>query len=529
MDWNNKAKFKNDTTTVEATIITAAESTVTTTVGTKAKATDATNTTTAGTKAKATNAPDTTETTGTTDTTETTGATDTTETTGTTDTTETTGATDTTETTGTTDTTMTSTRAVTAKGEKATTLPTARLKVDGQIRFHVVVKPTVLQVQRGQQVELTCIVYGGNLNTSIVWTQDKPKRRYALTDRASKNDKEITASQITLRSRITLDDPSKIGQYTCTALDDAGNAHSAVLTMQKSGSYVPRPKHLSGVLRKRITNHRNDICQPNEISCSNRIQGRKCVEKYWMCDGDRDCDDGSDEEQRYCDLLPQHRYYKTSEFQCVGANDTYGNPVCVRRSLQCDGYNDCSDHSDEVGCVKPTIISISHRQIRINTRDTLIIQCTARGTPTPYINWRLNWGHICGDGSDNGRCTMEQSIDTHDPSLVTGTLTVRSINANDDGTYSCEARNSQGFIFAIPDTLITVTESDNKPSSSTGCNCHGHSSYCTPDGRCQNCQHDTVGYYCEYCNTGYRGDARLGTPHDCQLLLAVSNQSLYSD
>ncbi|CAF4199645.1 unnamed protein product, partial [Adineta steineri] len=333
------------TTTVEATIITAAESTVTTTVGTKAKATDATNTTTAGTKAKATNAPDTTETTDTTDTTETTGTTDTTETTGTTDTTETTGTTDTTETTGTTDTTMTSTRAVTAKGEKATTLPTARLKVDGQIRFHVVVKPTVLQVQRGQQVELTCIVYGGNLNTSIVWTQDKPKRRYALTDRASKNDKEITASQITLRSRITLDDPSKIGQYTCTALDDAGNAHSAVLTMQKSGSYVPRPKHLSGVLRKRITNHRSDICQPNEIHCSNRIQGRKCVEKYWMCDGDRDCDDGSDEEQRYCDLLPRQRYCKTNEFQCTTKNNTNINPLCIRRSLQCDGYNDCSDHS----------------------------------------------------------------------------------------------------------------------------------------------------------------------------------------
>ena len=73
-------------------------------------------------------------------------------------------------------------------------------------------------------------------------------------------------------------------------------------------------------------------------------------------------------------------------------------------------------------------MSPPQRQIQINAGQTLTIQCTARGSPAPYINWRLNWGHICGDGSDNGRCTMAQSIDPSDPSLVTGTLTVRNVN-----------------------------------------------------------------------------------------------------
>ncbi len=47
-------------------------------------------------------------------------------------------------------------------------------------------------------------------------------------------------SQVSLRARITIDDPSKIGKYTCVAQDAAGNSGSAILTMQESG-YPYRP------------------------------------------------------------------------------------------------------------------------------------------------------------------------------------------------------------------------------------------------------------------------------------------------
>ena len=30
-----------------------------------------------------------------------------------------------------------------------------------------------------------------------------------------------------------------------------------------------------------------DACQPNEIRCVDRTRGRKCVQKFWTCDGDR--------------------------------------------------------------------------------------------------------------------------------------------------------------------------------------------------------------------------------------------------
>jgi hypothetical protein len=48
-------------------------------------------------------------------------------------------------------------------------------------------------------------------------------------------------SQVSLKARITIDDTSKIGKYTCMAQDAAGNSGSAILTMQESSGYYPPP------------------------------------------------------------------------------------------------------------------------------------------------------------------------------------------------------------------------------------------------------------------------------------------------
>ncbi|XP_068986159.1 basement membrane-specific heparan sulfate proteoglycan core protein-like isoform X33 [Bombus flavifrons] len=48
------------------------------------------------------------------------------------------------------------------------------------------------------------------------------------------------------------------------------------------------------------------------------------------------------------------------------------------------------------------------------------------------------------------------------------------------------------------------------------CYCNGHSNQCNPDtGVCENCAHHTTGDLCEFCESGYTGDATRGTPYDC--------------
>ena len=95
--------------------------------------------------------------------------------------------------------------------------------------------------------------------------------------------------------------------------------------------------------------------------------------------------------------------------------------------------------------MSPRITVQPTRNLSIVLGETFRIQCKAAGWPHPYINWRLNWGHVC----EEPRCFSTSSNGC-------GILTVTDARLSDAGAYSCEAINSQGRVFAVPDSIVTV-------------------------------------------------------------------------
>ncbi|XP_053922447.1 low-density lipoprotein receptor-related protein 2 isoform X4 [Cuculus canorus] len=160
-------------------------------------------------------------------------------------------------------------------------------------------------------------------------------------------------------------------------------------------------------------------CPRTYMACHD---GTECVAQEYMCDGEKDCADGSDEDG--CDQLcntPGAFHCVTGAMciragercdgvpQCRDASDETGcwTPTqecalrcdnatrCVPKSWLCDGHADCLDHTDEQGCVLkecgPAEFSCQNGQ------------CVA-------LALRCDGDHDCRDGSDEEGCTIPHPL-----------------------------------------------------------------------------------------------------------------------
>ena len=66
------------------------------------------------------------------------------------------------------------------------------------------------------------------------------------------------------------------------------------------------------------------------------------VLKKWICDFQRDCTDGSDEDPKICGKC------RPDEFPCSAMSFYDGE--CIPNTWLCDGRNDCSNGADESKC-----------------------------------------------------------------------------------------------------------------------------------------------------------------------------------
>ncbi|TRY84843.1 hypothetical protein DNTS_002284 [Danionella cerebrum] len=120
----------------------------------------------------------------------------------------------------------------------------------------------------------------------------------------------------------------------------------------------------------------NHSCPVDQFRCLNN----RCIPKRWLCDGADDCGDSEDESNKTCSA----QLCQAGQFIC-------GNGRCVPEAWLCDQDDDCGDMSDEsTSCVFPTCEALS--------------QFSCANGRCISIKWHCDSDDDCGDNSDEAGC-----------------------------------------------------------------------------------------------------------------------------
>jgi len=184
---------------------------------------------------------------------------------------------------------------------------------------------------------------------------------------------------------------------------------SSVVYSLKAGKKIKSHKSLPVVTKKRFLTEGS--CSPNEYACPER-----CIDVTWRCDGEDDCTGGTDEVGCAAGCA------NSNNFLC-------DNGVCIPIAYKCDLDDDCGDHSDEKKC--PAATCAPH-QFKCDNG-----QCIAGG-------WKCDGGADCYDQSDErncstGGCPVGQKPCPHS----NGTTTPGNFQCIDP-TWLCDGDNDCG-------------------------------------------------------------------------------------
>ncbi|PZC71066.1 hypothetical protein B5X24_HaOG214171, partial [Helicoverpa armigera] len=132
-------------------------------------------------------------------------------------------------------------------------------------------------------------------------------------------------------------------------------------------------------------------CPPGTHACLNG--STRCLEPQYVCDGDRDCADGSDEDSAPGGPCANVTCAADQFMRC----DTNR---CIPNSWVCDGQKDCNDGADEAAA------ACSRAACRPQQ-----FQCAASRRCIP-LWWRCDGAPDCADGADEAdRCGLCVDVD----------------------------------------------------------------------------------------------------------------------